>query len=91
MFPLRLMVRRMSHLASRFTGRGDVHVVDPTVDLRYIFEDMEKLRRALEERRSDVSISEVKEKYDSWWTKYQTWKEASGLPKLQRVDSQEVV
>ncbi|KAK5964195.1 hypothetical protein GCK32_012311, partial [Trichostrongylus colubriformis] len=81
MLPLRMMVRRMSHLASRFTGRGDVHVVDPTVDLRYVFEDVERLRRALEERRSDVNISEVKAEYDKWWTKYQTWKEASSLSK----------
>uniref|UniRef100_A0A7I4YQZ0 ATP synthase mitochondrial F1 complex assembly factor 1 n=1 Tax=Haemonchus contortus TaxID=6289 RepID=A0A7I4YQZ0_HAECO len=81
MLPLRLMVRRMTHLASRFTGRGDVHVVDPSVDLRYIFEDTEKLRRSLEERRSNVSISEVKEKYDSWWSKYQAWKETDGLSK----------
>ncbi|KAK6031343.1 transcription initiation factor TFIID subunit [Ostertagia ostertagi] len=55
-------------------------VLEPVLK-EYVFEDMENLRRALEERRSDVSISEVKEKYDAWWTKYQNWKEANGLSK----------
>lgn len=76
------LVRQMSYLASRFTGRGDVHVVDPSVDLRYLFDDIEKLRRSLEERRrSDVDITQVKEKYDIWWDKYQTWKASADQDK----------
>ncbi|VDP23573.1 unnamed protein product [Heligmosomoides polygyrus] len=81
MFCTRSAFRRMSHLASRFVGRGDVHVVDPAVDLRYVFEDTERLRRTLEERRNSASITELKEKYFAWWEKYQVWKGASGLPK----------
>ncbi|KAJ1369064.1 hypothetical protein KIN20_030446 [Parelaphostrongylus tenuis] len=81
MFTRRPMVRQMSYLASRFTGRGDVHVVDPLVDLRYLFEDMEKLRRSLEERRSNIDITQVKEKYDVWWDKYQSWKESADQEK----------
>ncbi|KIH61218.1 hypothetical protein ANCDUO_08516 [Ancylostoma duodenale] len=83
MIPLRTIVRRMSHLAARYTGRGDVHVVDPSVDLRYIFENAGRLRRSLEERRSDVNIAELKEKYEAWWTKYQAYTTAttSGQPK----------
>lgn len=81
MFSILRLVRRMSYLASRFTGQGDVHVVDPAVDLRYLFEDVEKLRRSLEERRSNVDITQVKEKYDAWWEKYQIWKASADQPK----------
>lgn len=56
-------------------------MVDPAVDLRYVFEDTERLRRTLEERRNSASITELKEKYFAWWEKYQVWKGASGLPK----------
>ncbi|VDM63437.1 unnamed protein product [Angiostrongylus costaricensis] len=82
MFPILPLVRRMSYLASRYTGRGDVHVVDPAVDLRYIFEDTEKLRRSLEERRSNVDITQVKENYDAWLDKYQTWKASADQSKV---------
>ncbi|EYC07275.1 hypothetical protein Y032_0071g566 [Ancylostoma ceylanicum] len=77
MIPLRTIVRRMSHLAARYTGRGDVHVVDPSVDLRYIFENAGRLRRSLEERRSDVNTAELKERYEAWWTKYQAYTTAT--------------
>ncbi|VDM67614.1 unnamed protein product [Strongylus vulgaris] len=77
MFSLRAFVRRMSHLAARYTGQGDVHVVDPNVDLRYIFENAGRLRRSLEERRSDINIADLKEKYEKWWTKYEAWTKAS--------------
>ncbi|KHJ96212.1 hypothetical protein OESDEN_03823 [Oesophagostomum dentatum] len=77
MFPLRTFVRRMSHLAARYTGRGDVHVVDPNVDLRYIFENAGRLRRSLEERRSDLNIAELKQKYETWWQKYEAWTTAT--------------
>ncbi|KAK6755492.1 hypothetical protein RB195_014080 [Necator americanus] len=77
MFSLRTVVRQMSHLAARYTGRGDVHVVDPSVDLRYIFENAGRLRRSIEERRSDVNIPELKEKYEAWWAKYEAWTAAT--------------
>ncbi|KJH49112.1 transcription initiation factor TFIID subunit [Dictyocaulus viviparus] len=66
---------------TRYAGRGDVHVVDPLVDLRYLFEDVDKLRRSLEERRMDVDITEMKTKYNAWWDKYQVWKSAADQPK----------
>ncbi|VDL79171.1 unnamed protein product [Nippostrongylus brasiliensis] len=83
MLPMRLAVRRMSHLAARYTGRGDVHVVDPSVDLRYVFDDVDKLRRSLEERRCNINITDVKTNYEKWWEKFEAWKASGHLPKEQ--------
>ncbi|CAJ0590363.1 unnamed protein product [Cylicocyclus nassatus] len=77
MFPLRAFARRMSHLAARYTGRGDVHVVDPSVDLRYLFENAGRLKRSLEERRRDINIAELKEKYEKWWAQYEKFTAAT--------------
>ncbi|CAI4223668.1 unnamed protein product [Auanema sp. JU1783] len=82
----------MSFLAAKYTGRGDVHVVDPSVDLRHIFDNIEPMKLSLEERRSKIDLTEVKEGYDNWWAKYNLWKNekenAQDLKKELRAEQQ---
>uniref|UniRef100_A0A1I7WQB8 Uncharacterized protein n=1 Tax=Heterorhabditis bacteriophora TaxID=37862 RepID=A0A1I7WQB8_HETBA len=73
MLNLRSTLRHMSHLAAKFTGSSKVHVVDPLVDLRFIFEETNVLRRSLEERQLKIDVNEVKEKYSKWFMKYKAW------------------
>lgn len=47
------------------------------IPFRYIFANAGRLRRSLEERRSDVNIAELKERYEAWWAKYQAWTTAT--------------
>ncbi|CCD71023.1 Seryl-tRNA synthetase [Caenorhabditis elegans] len=75
MIPYRQLVR-MSHLAARFVGGADVHVVDPLVDLRNVFEQTDQLKIALECRNLTVDVEKVKNEYDEWFETYQKWKQA---------------
>ncbi|CAI2353520.1 unnamed protein product [Caenorhabditis sp. 36 PRJEB53466] len=75
MIPYR-QIARMSHLAARFVGGSDVHVVDPMVDLRNVFEQSEKLKSAVESRNLKVDVEAVKRDYEDWFETYQKWKSA---------------
>ncbi|ETN76408.1 transcription initiation factor TFIID subunit [Necator americanus] len=51
-------------------------ILEPVLK-EYIFENAGRLRRSIEERRSDVNIPELKEKYEAWWAKYEAWTAAT--------------
>ncbi|EGT31674.1 hypothetical protein CAEBREN_28494 [Caenorhabditis brenneri] len=75
MIPYRQLAR-MSHLAARFVGGSDVHVVDPLVDLRNVFEQTDQLKVAVESRNLNVDVEKVKNEYQEWFDVYQKWKAA---------------
>uniref|UniRef100_A0A1I7V1W7 DNA-directed RNA polymerase n=1 Tax=Caenorhabditis tropicalis TaxID=1561998 RepID=A0A1I7V1W7_9PELO len=66
----------MSHLAARFVGGADVHVVDPLVDLRSVFENTDQLKEAVESRNLKIDVEKVKTEYGEWFDVYQKWKSA---------------
>ncbi|UMM32267.1 hypothetical protein L5515_006126 [Caenorhabditis briggsae] len=67
----------MSHLAARFVGGSDVHVVDPLVDMRNVFEQEDQLKIALESRNLNVDVEKTKKDYNEWFDVYQKWKAAA--------------
>ncbi|CAD6189541.1 unnamed protein product [Caenorhabditis auriculariae] len=73
MIPIR-QIARLSHLAAKFVGGADVHVVDPLVDLRSIFEKKEDLSRSVEERRLKIELPNVEAEYNEWYKAYEAWK-----------------
>ncbi|PIC23134.1 hypothetical protein B9Z55_016936 [Caenorhabditis nigoni] len=77
MIPYRQLAR-MSHLAARFVGGSDVHVVDPLVDMRNVFEQEDQLKIALESRNLNVDVEKTKKEYNEWFDIYQKWKAAAG-------------
>ncbi|CAO4376657.1 unnamed protein product [Caenorhabditis nigoni] len=77
MIPYRQLAR-MSHLAARFVGGSDVHVVDPLVDMRNVFEQEDQLKIALESRNLNVDVEKTKKDYNEWFDIYQKWKAAAG-------------
>ncbi|CAP28560.1 Protein CBG08796 [Caenorhabditis briggsae] len=77
MIPYRQLAR-MSHLAARFVGGSDVHVVDPLVDMRNVFEQEDQLKIALESRNLNVDVEKTKKDYNEWFDVYQKWKAAAG-------------
>ncbi|UMM32266.1 hypothetical protein L5515_006126 [Caenorhabditis briggsae] len=76
MIPYRQLAR-MSHLAARFVGGSDVHVVDPLVDMRNVFEQEDQLKIALESRNLNVDVEKTKKDYNEWFDVYQKWKAAA--------------
>ncbi|CAI5452596.1 unnamed protein product [Caenorhabditis angaria] len=69
-------VAKMSHLAARFVGGSDVHVVDPNVDLRFVFEQQEQLQTSVESRNLKIDLPTVKSEYEQWFEVYEQWKNA---------------
>uniref|UniRef100_A0A8R1HHC8 Uncharacterized protein n=2 Tax=Caenorhabditis japonica TaxID=281687 RepID=A0A8R1HHC8_CAEJA len=76
MIPYRHLAR-MSHLAARFVGGSDVHVVDPLVDLRSLFERTDQLKMAVESRNLKIDVEAVRKEYEEWFEVYQRWKSAA--------------
>ncbi|CAB3397130.1 unnamed protein product [Caenorhabditis bovis] len=71
----RQRVCQMSHLAARFVGGADVHVVDPVVDLRKVFEQEERLKYSIDSRNLKIDLEKVKMDYNEWFSIYKQWKD----------------
>ncbi|VDK74408.1 unnamed protein product [Litomosoides sigmodontis] len=70
--------RSVTHLACRFCNdESAVHVVDPLLDLRYRFEDMEGLMRMIEARGLKVDVKSIAANYHRWWDVYTKWRDFS--------------
>uniref|UniRef100_A0A0R3RR48 AA_TRNA_LIGASE_II domain-containing protein n=1 Tax=Elaeophora elaphi TaxID=1147741 RepID=A0A0R3RR48_9BILA len=70
--------RSVTHLACRFCNdESAVHVVDPLLDLRYRFKNMEELKCMMEARRLKVDVESVAANYYRWWDIYTKWRDSS--------------
>ena len=51
-----------------------VHVVDPKVDFRSLFENVHELEKTLNKRKiAKIEVDEVARKYGRWWKMYETF------------------
>lgn len=64
----------MRHLVARFVKQPEnstaIHVVDPYLDLRSRFKDLEKLKENISARKLNINVDEVAKSYNMWWEKF---------------------
>ncbi|VDM96847.1 unnamed protein product [Thelazia callipaeda] len=67
----------MTHLACRFCVDAEaVHVVDPLLDLRHRFEDLQGLDKMLKDRGCQIDVNNVAMNYHIWWKSYTKWRDS---------------
>uniref|UniRef100_A0A915C9A1 Uncharacterized protein n=1 Tax=Parascaris univalens TaxID=6257 RepID=A0A915C9A1_PARUN len=64
--------RTMSQLACRFCAGVDfIHIVDPLLDLRYRFDNKQRLSHMLKARKIELDVDNLELKYKRWWKAYE--------------------
>ncbi|CAJ0957123.1 unnamed protein product, partial [Mesorhabditis belari] len=61
----------MKNLVARFCPVGNLHVIDPQVDLKHIFANPALLQRDLAARELNIDASKVQTAYEEWWKLYE--------------------
>ncbi|KAE9553945.1 hypothetical protein FO519_002871 [Halicephalobus sp. NKZ332] len=67
-----LLFRFVKHSTSLKPSDVAVHVVDPNVDFRRVFDNIEELQKNLNKRKiGKMQVSELARKYGRWWKVYE--------------------
>lgn len=81
------LIRRMHYLASRFIrvknkNVNELHVIDPYLDFRQRFENLEKLKDMLRLRKicnHEMHVEEIAANYNRWWDSFRTYENNSDV------------
>uniref|UniRef100_A0AC34RAT5 Uncharacterized protein n=1 Tax=Panagrolaimus sp. JU765 TaxID=591449 RepID=A0AC34RAT5_9BILA len=66
-----LALRFVKPLANSSAIETVVHVVDPNVDLRKLFQNQNLLKNQLEKRKINKNLEEISKNYKKWWNLYE--------------------